>query len=110
MKKVVRLTESDLVRLVKKVIKENKFDMDMDMDFSCDEIMDKMENFYNDFIRYYDKKNNVSSMQTMKYSLSDKLESLVRMAYDMNCYNLPEIEEFYDELLYAIEKKTERNF
>jgi hypothetical protein len=49
-------------------------------------------------------------MQTMKYFLSDKLESLVRMAYNMNCYNLPEIEEFYDELLYAFEKKTERNF
>ena len=26
MKKVIRLTESDLIRLVKKVIKENKFD------------------------------------------------------------------------------------
>ena len=39
MKKVVRLTESDLVRLVKRVIEEQKFEEDefeMDMNSDCD--------------------------------------------------------------------------
>ena len=66
MKKVVRLTESDLVRLVKKVIKENEFDMDMGMGIGCDEIIDGMDYVYDETMRYY--KNSSPDTKSVSYT------------------------------------------
>jgi hypothetical protein len=106
MKKIVRLTESDLVRLVKKVIKENEFDMDMGID--CDRIFDDMKYVYNDTMRYYnsynerlspDRQNFKLKPEEMYDELASELSGFVDEAYQNDCENYGEVESMYYELL-----------
>ena len=99
MKKVVRLTESDLVRLVKKVIKENEFDMGYD----CDRIADDMEYVYNDTMRYFkhsskDAKSILGASQFYD-DLESELGGLLDMADQNDCENFREIEQLYYDYL-----------
>jgi len=49
MKKIVKLTENDLMRIVKKVIKENEdFRSDMGVNPVFEDIMNEIERMYND--------------------------------------------------------------
>jgi hypothetical protein len=106
MKKIVRLTESDLVRLVKKVIKENEFDMDMGID--CDRILDDMEYVYNDTMRYYNRYNESLSPDRQNFKLkpeeiyddlASELSGFVDEAYQNDCENYGQVEAMYYDYL-----------
>jgi hypothetical protein len=89
MKKIVRLTESDLVRLVKKVIKEQEFDMDMGID--CDRILDEMEYVYMDTMRYYKRSSSdtksILGTSDVYNDLMEELSGLLDMADQNDCEN-----------------------
>jgi hypothetical protein len=113
MKKIVRLTESDLVRLVKKVIKENEFDMDMGID--CDRIIDDMEYVYNDTMRYYNRYNKSLSPDRQNFKLeaeeiyddlASELSGFVDEAYQNDCENYGQVEAMYNELLDMFVEET----
>ena len=114
MKKVVRLTESDLVRLVKKVIKENEFEddefeMDMGMGSDCDEIIDAMNNIFQDFKKYFDHSSpdtkSILGASDMYHDLESELGGLLDMADD--CENRYDIESEYEDLLNKFRRHTE---
>ena len=113
MKKIVRLTESDLVRLVKKVIKENEFDMDMGID--CDRILDDMEYVYNDTMRYYNRYNESLSPDRQNFKLkpeeiyddlASELSGFVDEAYQNDCENYGQVEAMYNDLLDMFVEET----
>ena len=113
MKKIVRLTESDLVRLVKKVIKENEFDMDMGID--CDRIFDDMKYVYSDTMRYYNRYNKSLSPDRQNFKLeaeeiyddlASELSGFVDEAYQNDCENYGEVEAMYNELLDMFVEET----
>jgi alpha-L-fucosidase len=108
MKKIVRLTESDLVRLVKKVIKENEFDMDMGID--CDRIIDEMEYVYNDTMRYYKRSSSdtksILGTSDVYNDLMEELSGLLDMADQNDCENFREVESMYYELLDMFVEET----
>jgi hypothetical protein len=113
MKKIVRLTESDLVRLVKKVIKENEFDMDMGID--CDRILYDMEYVYNDTMRYYnsynerlspDRQNFKLEPEEMYDELASELSGFVDEAYQNDCENYGKVESMYYGLLDMFVEET----
>ena len=113
MKKIVRLTESDLVRLVKKVIKENEFDMDMGID--CDRILYDMEYVYNDTMRYYnsynerlspDRQNFKLKPEEMYDELASELSGFVDEAYQNDCENYGKVESMYYGLLDMFVEET----
>jgi hypothetical protein len=115
MKKIVRLTESDLVRLVKKVIKENEFDMDMDMGIDCDRILYDMEYVYNDTMRYYnsynerlspDRQNFKLKPEEMYDELASELSGFVDEAYQNDCENYGQVEAMYNDLLDMFVEET----
>ena len=114
MKKVVRLTESDLVRLVKKVIKEQEFEddeFDMGMNSDCDRIIDEMEYIFQDFMRYFKHSSpdtkSILGASEMYHDLESELGGLLDMAEENDCENRYDIESTYEELLNKFRKYTE---
>jgi hypothetical protein len=118
MKKIVRLTESDLVRLVKKVIKENEFEddefeMDMGMGIDCDRILDEMEYVYMDTMRYYKRSSpdtqSILGTSDVYNDLEEELGGLLDMADQNDCENFRYVESMYYELLEMFVEETEMN-
>ena len=115
MKKVVRLTESDLVRLVKKVIKENEFEDDefeMDMGIDCDEIIDEMNYVYDETMRYYERSSSdtksILGTSDVYNDLAEELIGLLDIADQNDCENFREAESMYYGLLDMFVAETER--
>ena len=113
MKKIVRLTESDLIRLVKRVIKENEFEKDeFNMGIDCDGIIEGMDYVYNHIMRYYNKKsssdtqNSKLDAQEMYDDLASELSGFVDEAYQNDCGNYREVELMYYDLLDMFVKET----
>jgi len=113
MKKIVRLNESELTRLIKKVIKEQEFDMDMGID--CDRILDDMEYVYNDTMRYYnryneslspDRQNFKLDAEEMYDDLASELSGFVDEAYQNDCENYGQVEAMYNDLLDMFVEET----
>ena len=108
MKKVVRLTESDLTKIIKRVIKENEFDMDMGID--CDRILDEMEYVYMDTIRYYKRSSpdtqSILGASDFYNDLAEELSGLLDMADQNDCENFREVESMYYELLDMFVEET----
>jgi len=111
MKKVVRLTESDLTKIVKRDIKENEFDMDMGID--CDRILDEMEYVYMDTMRYYKRSSSdtksILGTSDVYNDLEEELGGLLDMADQNDCENFREVESMYYELLEMFVEETEMN-
>jgi predicted metalloendopeptidase len=105
MKKVVKLTESDLMRIVKRVIKENKnFRSDKDVNSLFEDIMSKIENIYEDI-------SNARSMEELEMSqkklnkLYEKINKSKKISHEQkdeltdslsSCYGL--IDDMFSEL------------
>ena len=114
MKKVVRLTESDLVRLVKRVIEEQEFEddeFDMGMNSDCDRIIDEMEYIFQDFMRYYKNSSpdtkSILGASAMYDELESELGGLLDEADQNGCENLYDIESMYGDLLDMFRQHTE---
>jgi len=114
MKKIVRLTESDLAKIVKRVIKENEFEEDefeMDMGPDCDEIISQMKYIFKDFMRYYEKSSpdtkSILGASDMYHDLESELGGLLDMAEENDCENLYDIESKYEDLLNKFRRHTE---
>jgi hypothetical protein len=111
MKKVVRLTESDLMRLVKKVIKEQEFEDDeFDMGIDCDRILDDMEYVYDETMRYYKRSlsdtKSILGTSDVYNDLMEELSGLLDMADQNDCENFREVESMYYELLDMFVEET----
>jgi hypothetical protein len=114
MKKIVRLTESDLMRLVKKVIKEQEFEDDeFDMGIDCDRILDEMEYVYMDTMRYYKRSSpdtqSILGTSDVYNDLEEELGGLLDMADQNDCENFRDVESMYYELLEMFVEETEMN-
>ena len=112
MKKVVRLTESDLMRLVKKVIKEQEFEDDeFDMGIDCDRILDDMEYVYDETMRYYKRSlsdtKSILGTSDVYNDLMEELSGLLDMADQNDCENFRDVESMYYELLEMFVEETE---
>jgi hypothetical protein len=113
MKKVITLTESDLIRLVKKVIKEQEFEddeFDMGMNSDCDRIIDEMEYIFQDFMRYFKNSSpdtkSILGASDMYHDLESELSGLLDMAEENDCENRYDIESTYEELLNMFKSST----
>ena len=106
-----KVSESDLTRLVKRVIKENEFDMDMGID--CDRILDEMEYVYNDTMRYYKRSSpdtqSILGTSDVYNDLEEELGGLLDMADQNDCENFRDVESMYYELLEMFVEETEMN-
>jgi len=114
MKKIVRLTESDLAKIVKRVIKENEFEEDefeMDMGPDCDEIISQMKYIFKDFMRYYEKSSpdtqSILGASDMYHDLESELGGILDIAEENGCENLYDIESTYEKLLNKFRQHTE---
>ena len=96
MKKIIRLSESDLARIVKRVIKENKF---KEMD-DCEVIISNMEYVFNDFMSFVKTSPEEQSPEDMYDDIQSELGGFLDMAEEMECENIDEVYMIYDELIY----------
>ena len=104
MKKIIRLTESDLARIVKRVIKENNVPEN-----SCEDFISRMRDIYeetqsfisrkSDKIRKSDefRKSGGIYVYTVYEILEDQLGYIVDMAEEMECDNYYDLLEMYEE-------------
>ena len=105
MRKVVRLTESDLVRLVKRVIKENEGD-------GCESLMGKMAIAFNKSKKYIESIKDIES-RVGKYGepeifheLREELNDILDVALDKDCSNIEELIQTKNNFLYFMARKT----
>jgi hypothetical protein len=104
MKKIVRITESDLTNIVKRVIKENNVPEN-----SCEDFISRMRDIYeetqsfisrkSDKIRKSDefRKSGGIYVYTVYEILEDQLGYIVDMAEEMECDNYYDLLEMYEE-------------
>jgi hypothetical protein len=109
MKKIVRLTERDLTRIVKRVIKENNVPENNVPENSCEDFISRMRDIYeetqsfisrkSDKIRKSDefRKSGGIYVYTVYEILEDQLGYIVDMAEEMECDNYYDLLEMYEE-------------
>ena len=83
---MLKLTESELTRLIKKVIKENEFD--------CEGIINKMKYIFNSYMKDYNRYSGEENFDVrgLYYDLLADLGDLVDLAYAEDCEISHEIE------------------
>jgi hypothetical protein len=105
-----KVSESDLTKIVKRVIKENEFDMGID----CDKILDEMEYVYMDYMKYFkhssEDTKSILGASDMYHDLESELGGLLDMAYENDCENIQDVEATYDELLNMFTSETGLDF
>ena len=114
MKKVLRLTESDFIKMVKRVVKEQEFEDDefeMGMSPDCDEIIDAMDDIFQDFKKYFKHSSpdtkSILGASAMYDDLESELGGLLDIAEENDCENRYDIESRYEELLDMFRQHTE---
>ena len=95
MKKVIKLTESDLTRIVKRVIKEEDDMEGMDVSITVKDIFEQVKDALNDIDGYDD-----ATMREKAMDLSKEIMSNLRDDLSMVLVNY--VTENYENYLYAI--------
>ena len=96
MKKIIRLTESDLTRLVKQIIKESNGDELEDLRNEIDNICEE----YQDEVKQMVKKNGSLDLDEAKEILSDLKNDTERFLHE-NSHDEMEDEDYFDLEEYA---------
>ena len=107
MRKVIRLTENDLARLVKRVISEQPLEGD-----GCESLMGKMAMAFNKSKKYVESIKDIKS-RVGKYGepeiiheLREELSVILDDAFDKNCSNIEELIETKNNFLRFMSRKT----
>jgi hypothetical protein len=92
MKKIVRLTESDLVRIVKRVIKEQE-------DNDCESLFEGMRYVFKDFMGYVNNSDGEESPEDLYDDLESELSGFLSQGEEMDCDNIEDLELEYSNYL-----------
>ena len=98
MKKIIRLTESDLTRLVKRIIKEQD-EMGFDSSDDCESLFSTMEYVFNDFMDFVKTSPEEQSPEDMYDDLQSELGGILHQAEEMECEDIQDLEIMYDDYL-----------
>jgi hypothetical protein len=100
MKKVVRLSESDLVRLVRRVIKEEGEEREFLSENKCEDLFKTMEFIYKDFESYIHMNFSDESDEQEAMEIYDDFQSeasgLLQVAEELECEELDDLEHDYN--------------
>jgi hypothetical protein len=92
MRKVVRLTESDLVRIVKRVINEQD-------ENDCESLFEGMRYVFKDFIADVKNSDGEESPEDLYDDLESELSGFLSQGEEMGCDNIEHLEEEYENYL-----------
>ena len=92
MKKVIRLTESDLAKIVKRVIKEQE-------DNDCESLVDGMRYVFKDFMADVKNSDGEESPEDLYDDLESELSGFLSQGEEMDCDNIEHLEEEYEKYL-----------
>ena len=105
MKKIIRLTENDLARIVRRVIQENEGD-------GCEHLTGRMAMAFNKSKKYIESIKDIES-RVGKYGepeifheLREELNDILDVAIDKNCSNIEELIQTKNNFLYFMARKT----
>jgi|694.fasta_scaffold131413_5 hypothetical protein len=93
MKKIVRLTESELVKLVKRIIKED------DVEDECEDFIDLMGYIYDSYIESMEKNPDEIDPDIEFENFGEEIGEIVDRANQIDCKNYEEIEISFDEYM-----------
>ena len=99
MKKIIRLTESELSRLVKRIIKEREDEMGFDSSDDCEKLFSTMEYVFNDFMDFVKTSPEEQSPEDMYDDLQSELGGILHQAEEMECEDIQDLEIMYDDYL-----------
>jgi hypothetical protein len=97
MKKIVRLTESDLVRIVKRVIKEQD-------ENDCESLVEGMRYVFKDFMADVKNSDGEESPEDLYDDLESELSGFLSQGEEMDCDNIEHLEEEYEKYLERFRK------
>jgi benzoyl-CoA reductase/2-hydroxyglutaryl-CoA dehydratase subunit BcrC/BadD/HgdB len=115
MKKVIRLTESDLVRLVKRVINErdlekefDEFSSDEESPIDCEHLFKSMDFIYDDFMSHISlspDEIDEADAEDLYDEFETELGGILDEANQMDCDNIEDLEIVYNEYLSEMANK-----
>ncbi len=102
MKKTIRLTESDLTKLVKRIIQEQEWsDEEEESSNECENLFEDMGYVFDDFMSQVETLSDETESEEMYYEtaeefyyeLESQLGEILNMAEEMGCEDIPSLEE-----------------
>jgi hypothetical protein len=97
MKKIVRLTEAELVRLVKRIIKED------DVEDECEDFIDLMGYIYDSYIESMEKNPDEIDPEIEFEDFENEIRDILYRADEIDCKN-------YDDIEYSANEYTQMMF
>jgi hypothetical protein len=94
MKKNIRLTENELINLVRRIVNEQ---MENYWGPSCEDLMSNMRDIYEETQSFISRKSDEINVYTVYDVLEMQLVYLVDMAEEMECDNYYDLREMYEE-------------
>jgi len=100
MKRIKKLTESDINRIVKKVIKEQGEEREFLSENECEDLFKTMKFVYNDFVLYIGTNFSDESDEQEAIEIYDDFQSevsgLLQVAEELDCEELGDLEHDYN--------------